>query len=201
MKTYTVLYAEDVPLYGLHAIEAENDQAALEAAIALHKRGDVSFNEAAWDSTVCARIVHIEDPDGTILERDKPLDDYVLRRSGDAAEESHMTMALRFIHGRDTPDEVIRGWGYDGPSVAGVAYVHAVYGTLSIGFDRVEAAQAAHALTGWAFCESAVLGVAPHEDLIKTKNMPNDSADFSYCGHWAIIAHRRESEKHDERRA
>jgi hypothetical protein len=73
MKTYTVLYAEDVPHYGSHDIEAENDQAAIEAAVALHARGDVSLNEAAWDSTVCARIVHIEDPDGNIIEKDKPL--------------------------------------------------------------------------------------------------------------------------------
>jgi hypothetical protein len=170
------------PHYGSHAIEAENDQAAIEAAIALHERGDVSLNEAAWDSTVCARIVHIEDPDGNILTQDKPLDDYVLRRSGDAAEDSSMTMTLRFIHGSDTPDEAIRGWGYDGPSVEGVAYVHAAYGNLSIGFDSVEAAQAAHALTGWAFFDSAVLEVAHYEDLIKTKNMQNDGADFSYCG-------------------
>jgi hypothetical protein len=56
MKTYSVLYAEDVPHYGFHDIEAENDQAAIEAAIALHKRGGVSLSEAHWDSSVCARI-------------------------------------------------------------------------------------------------------------------------------------------------
>jgi len=84
MKTYTVLYAQDVPHYGFHNIEAENDQAAIEAAIALHERGDLSLTEAAWDSTVCARIVHIEDPDGNILEKDKPLDEYFLRGGGEA---------------------------------------------------------------------------------------------------------------------
>jgi hypothetical protein len=84
MKTYTVLYAEDVPHYGSHDIEAENDQAAIKAAIALHERGDISLNEAAWDSTVCARIVHIEDPDGRMIAADKPLDDYSLRGGGDA---------------------------------------------------------------------------------------------------------------------
>ena len=84
MKTYTVLYAEDVPHYGFHDIEAENDQAAIEAAITLHKRGEVSLPEAHWDSTVCARIVHIEDPDGNIIVDDKPLDDYFIRGGGQA---------------------------------------------------------------------------------------------------------------------
>jgi hypothetical protein len=37
MKTYTVLYAEDVPHYGFHDIEA---------AVALHKRGGVALDEA-----------------------------------------------------------------------------------------------------------------------------------------------------------
>jgi hypothetical protein len=32
MKTYTVLFAEDVPHYGAAEIEAEDDAAALEAA-------------------------------------------------------------------------------------------------------------------------------------------------------------------------
>jgi hypothetical protein len=84
MKTYKVLYAEDVPHYGYHDIEAEDDQAAIEAAVAFHESGDVSLYEAAWDSSVCARIVHIEDPDGNIIAEDKPLDDYFLRGGGQA---------------------------------------------------------------------------------------------------------------------
>jgi len=54
MKTYTVLYAEEVPHYGAHEIQAENDDAAIEAAIALHERGSVTFDDAQWSSSVCA---------------------------------------------------------------------------------------------------------------------------------------------------
>ena len=82
MKTYTVLYAEDVPHYGSHDIKAKNDQAAIEAAVALHRLGGVSLTEANWDGSFCARIVHIEDPDGNIIEVDKPLDDYFVRSGG-----------------------------------------------------------------------------------------------------------------------
>ena len=75
MKTYTVLYAEDVPHYGSHDIKAKNDQAAIEAAI------DAARD---WDGSFCARIVHIEDPDGNIIEQDRPLDDYFLPSGGES---------------------------------------------------------------------------------------------------------------------
>jgi hypothetical protein len=84
MKTYTVLYAEDVPRYGSHDIKAENDEAAIEAAVAFYQRGAVTLTEGGWDSTFSARIVHIEDPDGRMIAEDKPLDDYFLRGGGDA---------------------------------------------------------------------------------------------------------------------
>jgi hypothetical protein len=85
MKTYTVLYAEDVPHYGAHDIKAENDQAAIAAAAALHQIGGVSLTEANWRGAFCARIVHIADPDGNLIEVDRPLDDYFVRRGGRAA--------------------------------------------------------------------------------------------------------------------
>jgi len=82
MKTYTVLYAVDVPHYGAHEIQAENDDAAIEAAIALHKQGSVTFNDPQWSSSVCARIVQIEDEAGAIIDEDRPIDDYFLRSGG-----------------------------------------------------------------------------------------------------------------------
>jgi hypothetical protein len=85
MKTYTVLYAEDVPHYGAHEIQAENDAGALDAAIGLHKRGGVTLDDAQWSGAVCARIVHIADEDGHIIEEDRPLDDYFLGTGGTAA--------------------------------------------------------------------------------------------------------------------
>lgn len=86
MKTYTVLYAEDVPHYGAHEIQAESDDAAIAAAIALHERGSVTFDSAQWSSSVCARIVQIEDEGGTIIDEDRPIDDYFLRSGGAKAK-------------------------------------------------------------------------------------------------------------------
>lgn len=94
MKTYSVLYAEDVPHYGTHEIEAENDEAAIEAAIAYHEAGSATVDDPSWNSSVCARIVNIQGPDGDIIDEDRPLDAYFIRAGGepdrilcDAAEE------------------------------------------------------------------------------------------------------------------
>jgi hypothetical protein len=85
MKTYTVLYAEDVPHYGVHEIQAENDAGALAAAIALHERGAVTLDDAQWTGSVCARIVHIEDEHGSIIAEDHPIDEYFLCTGGTPA--------------------------------------------------------------------------------------------------------------------
>jgi hypothetical protein len=99
MNTYSILFAEDVPHYGVVHLEAENDAAALEAAKA-YDLSDIT-NDAEWENSVCKRIVHIEDPNGKTVSYDVPLDDYVLRSGGererllcDAA--SAMLDALRF---------------------------------------------------------------------------------------------------------
>lgn len=76
MKTYSVLFAEDVPHYGSVEIEAENDAGALEAA-----RGyDLSevTTDPEWENSVCKRIVHIEDAEGNTIFHDVPLDNYAL---------------------------------------------------------------------------------------------------------------------------
>ena len=74
MKTYSILFAEDVPHYGTAVIEAENDSAALEAA----KAYDLSevTSDPAWEYSICKRIVHIEDGDGNDIAHDIPLDGY-----------------------------------------------------------------------------------------------------------------------------
>jgi hypothetical protein len=82
LKTYSVLFAEDVPHYGCVDIEAANDAAAIAAAKAFNVR-DVT-DDPAWSSTVCVRIVHIEDEQGNIVASDVPLDDFHLRNGGDA---------------------------------------------------------------------------------------------------------------------
>ncbi len=85
MKTYTVLYAKDVPHYGCHEVQAGTDDAAIEAAIALHEQGDVTFDDAQWSGSVCARIVNIQDEHGNTIDEDRPIDDYFLRSGGTAS--------------------------------------------------------------------------------------------------------------------
>ena len=65
MKTYTVLFAEDVPHYGTAEIQAEDDTAALEAAKA-YPLSEVT-NDPAWENSACKRIVYIEDQQGHIV--------------------------------------------------------------------------------------------------------------------------------------
>ena len=81
MKTYSVLFAKDVPYYGCATIEAENDDAALEAAKAFDH--SAVTNDPEWENSVCARIVYLEDPDGNTIINDVPLDNYDLRYGGD----------------------------------------------------------------------------------------------------------------------
>jgi hypothetical protein len=81
MKTYSVLFAEDVPHYGSAAIEAEDDADALERAKAFDL-SDVT-TDPEWENSVSKRIVFIEDPDGNTVFNDIPLDDYDLRYGGD----------------------------------------------------------------------------------------------------------------------
>jgi hypothetical protein len=86
MKTYTVLYAEDVPIYGSAEFEAETDEAALELAREIHEDGKVIFDDIFWNASVCHRIVHIEDEDGNEIGHDISLDGYFLRDGGEPAK-------------------------------------------------------------------------------------------------------------------
>ena len=78
MKTYTVLYAEDVPHYGQAEIEATDDDAAIEAARKVHAEGSLDLYDPDWDNAICKRIVHIEDQNGEIIAEDIPVDSYYL---------------------------------------------------------------------------------------------------------------------------
>jgi len=78
MKTYTVLYAEDVPHYGQAEIEATDNDAAIDAARKAHADLDLYLYDPDWDNTICKRIVHIEDQNGEIIAEDIPVDSYYL---------------------------------------------------------------------------------------------------------------------------
>lgn len=81
MKTYSALFAEDVPHYGVVEIEANDDEAALEAA----KTVDVSVaaDDPEWENAVCRRIVYLTDSDGRTVAEDVSLDDTFMRYGGE----------------------------------------------------------------------------------------------------------------------
>lgn len=85
MKTYTVLFAEDVPHYGYADIEADNDREALAKARAYWRDCDPRpTDDPDWSAGVCHRIVLIEDARGNSIAHDIALDDFHLRGGGEA---------------------------------------------------------------------------------------------------------------------
>jgi hypothetical protein len=81
MKTYTALFAVDVPHYGTEHIEAESPAAAIAVAKTMDP-ADVC-NDPDWSNSACARIVSITDDltRHTIAE-DVALDGAFLRYGG-----------------------------------------------------------------------------------------------------------------------
>jgi hypothetical protein len=69
MKTYTVLYAEDVPHYGTREFEVADDTLAIERAKAITPEALSTYtNDPEYNNSRCRRIVHIEGPEGIIAE-------------------------------------------------------------------------------------------------------------------------------------
>ncbi len=69
MKTYTVLYAEDVPHYGTREIEAASDDLAVQRAIEITPDAMSTYtDDPNHNNTQHRRIVPIEGPDGVIAE-------------------------------------------------------------------------------------------------------------------------------------
>lgn len=87
MKTYTVLYAEDVPHYATVVLEADNDQAAIDLAKG-RDYGEEDL-EAEWSNTVCKRIVHVADDQNNTIIHDVPLDRYRLHHIDGTAPQGY----------------------------------------------------------------------------------------------------------------
>jgi hypothetical protein len=94
MKTYTILFAQDIPHYGSVEIEAENDEAIIFKAKVYWR--SVESGDEPWpltepdhDSAILTRIVQITDDHGSEVTTDISLDEnYRLvntRETGDAA--------------------------------------------------------------------------------------------------------------------
>lgn len=74
-------------------------------------------------------------------------------------------------------------WGYNGPDLENMKYVHSVYGNLTIGFKTKKDADAAHHLTGWQYFDDAVLEVSFFDDMVFFHPA---NGKKSYYGDWEI---------------
>jgi hypothetical protein len=67
MKTYTIIYAEDVPHYGVREIEAPDDKAAIAMAISIDPGVMSAYTlDPDYNHTQRRRVVTIDGPEGTI---------------------------------------------------------------------------------------------------------------------------------------
>jgi hypothetical protein len=92
-------------------------------------------------------------------------------------------MRLLLIHGRKTADEEMNGWGFDGGWIEGIEAVHYTYGTPNIFFVSNEAAQAAHARTGWEFWDDNALRPKIVDGMIHLAHGCDDGRE-AYFGDW-----------------
>jgi hypothetical protein len=95
-----------------------------------------------------------------------------------------MSLAISLYHGRNTKQEQLDGWGFDGPVIGGIEKFHVTYHShLRLFFKDVEYALRVAAEQGWAY-EGAYDGVAEVwvwfvEDLFP--------AGGKYYGDWTVF--------------
>jgi hypothetical protein len=94
-------------------------------------------------------------------------------------------MKLVLFHGRHTPDEHLEDWGFNGPVLEDVEYLHSTYMiTFIIGFTSKEAAARAEALTGWEQWDGCgVLEITFHDGMLVAKDEDGNPA---YYGDWEL---------------
>jgi len=84
MKTYTIIYAQDIPHYGCVELEAESDEKIVEAARAYWEATELDpVDDPDWSNPVSKRIVEITDEAGGTIAHDVRLDNYSLERGTD----------------------------------------------------------------------------------------------------------------------
>lgn len=92
---------------------------------------------------------------------------------------------LIFLHGRTDPAQDMDDWGFDGPVLEGVAWVHWTYGNMNVAFVSPEAAQQAADATGWKWMDENILEMTFDDDLVVIR--PNSGRDpAQYFGDFEI---------------
>ncbi len=96
-------------------------------------------------------------------------------------------MKLILMHGRTDPDREMQDWGFHGPTLTDVTYVHSVYGNLTVGFKSKSVTENAGKRTGWPDFDEHVLEIRRHEDLIMTVGDDARLDQPLYFGDWELV--------------
>lgn len=108
MKSYVVLYAEDIPHYGVREFSVADDELAIQRAIDITPASMSAYtNDPDHVNPQFRRIVHIEGPDGIIAE-----DIYLDKRDRVAAAATDMLAALIAQEMADADPAAARRKGY-----------------------------------------------------------------------------------------
>ena len=97
-------------------------------------------------------------------------------------------MLMRLIHGRCCPDEHLDGWGFDGPTLRGVAWVTVVYvADVRVGFVDIDAARVAQVTTGWRIVDELILEMHIERDLVHLPAAPTPAGSTgAWFGDWSL---------------
>jgi hypothetical protein len=91
----------------------------------------------------------------------------VERQREAALEGSQMVI----FHGRKTPDEDLDDWGFEGPTLDGILWIHFTYmATFNVRFKDLESFNHAKEVTGWPSWDELTLSMTFEGDLLKTKD-------------------------------
>lgn len=96
-------------------------------------------------------------------------------------------MKLLLMHGRNSLNATMNGWGFDGPTLEGIKAIHFTYGTPTVYFHTLDQAKAAQKVTGWEFwddsLESPALSIYLVLDMVGIT--PKDEP-ASFFGDWEL---------------
>jgi hypothetical protein len=104
MPKFNFLIGHDVPHYGYVEIVASDPEHALETLKAkpLHEILDNAVTDPAWDSSICARIVNMQDEEGESFFEDTALDNTYAEWSAVTDLTSALREAEAYLSGADT---------------------------------------------------------------------------------------------------
>ncbi len=128
MKKYSVLYAEDVPHYGVLDIEAPNNATAIEKARATSLNGITL--DPDYENSVSKRIIHIEGPDGDLIATDVALDGTFLRYGGEA-ERKLCDAAPAMLEALKLCEEVLRYFARTDDGTPSISALHMARDAIS----------------------------------------------------------------------